>query len=203
MRLSCLVKGICRYTQSLITLGDGTQTADSNMSAKYTNYGMLVGGVNNDGYQDETNKYQYTEGALDYNGCFALACAGLYKLYGGDASAAQQIASSASEINDRFDFGNDVQETTTTTTTVTTTTTTTTSYFDGPSVSMLGDVDCSGNVDVSDAVLLARFLAEDKEAVVTDQGKVNADVNKDGTPAQDDITMILRAIALLIDLPRY
>ena len=36
-----------------------------------------------------------------------------------------------------------------------------------------------------------------------DAGKVNADVNKDGTPAQDDITMILRAIALLIDLPRY
>ena len=66
---------------------------------------MLVGGDDNSGYQDHADKYQYTEGALDYNGCFALACAGLADLYGGDATAMAAIASNASEINENFVFG--------------------------------------------------------------------------------------------------
>ncbi|HAG12400.1 MAG TPA: glycosyl hydrolase family 5 [Ruminococcus sp.] len=166
--------------------GDGTQTADSNMSAKYTNYGMLVGGINNDGYQDETNKYQYTEGALDYNGCFALACAGLYRLYGGDASAAKTIAQNASEINDTFFDSIAIQTTTTTEPT--------------PIGTLRGDVDCSGDVDVSDAVLLARFLAEDSAAVITPTGLINANVDSDQQPTPNDVTMILRFIAKMIEL---
>jgi hypothetical protein len=86
---------------------------------------MLVGGDDNSGYQDQTDKYQYTEGALDYNGCFALACAGLADLYGGDASAIKSIESSASEINNNFVFGNsepdDPTISKTTTTRITTT----------------------------------------------------------------------------------
>lgn len=105
--------------------GNGNDTASTNPSAKYTNYGMLVGGDDNSGYQDQTDKYQYTEGALDYNGCFALACAGLADLYGGDASAIKSIESSASEINNNFVFGNsepdDPTISKTTTTRITTT----------------------------------------------------------------------------------
>lgn len=78
----------------------------------------------------------------------------------------------------------------TTTTTVTTTTTTT----------KTGDVTCDGTVDVSDAVLLARFLAEDTEAEIIEQGKKNADCNKSGKPDSEDVTMILKAIARLITL---
>lgn len=63
-----------------------------------------------------------------------------------------------------------------------------------------GDVDCSGRVDVGDAVLLARFLAEDTEIVLTDSGKANADANGDGTRTTDDVTVILKAIARLITL---
>ena len=63
---------------------------------------------------------------------------------------------------------------------------------------MLGDVNESGVVDVSDAVLLARFVAEDSGANVTGQGKVNADVNKNGSPDSDDVLMILKYIAKMI-----
>ena len=112
--------------------GTDANGASSNPSAKYTAYGLLVGGDDKSGYQDQTDKYQYTEGALDYNGCFAIACAGVAALYGGDASAMSSLAESASEINAGFKFGSsEPVVTTTTTTTVTTapvtTTTTTTS----------------------------------------------------------------------------
>ena len=115
--------------------GNDANGASSNPSAKYTAYGLLVGGDDKSGYQDQTDKYQYTEGALDYNGCFAIACAGIANLYGGDATAMPALAKKADEINADFKFGDSssiVTTETTTTTTVsntepTTTTTTTTS----------------------------------------------------------------------------
>lgn len=120
--------------------GTDSTGASGNPSAKYTAYGLLVGGDDKSGYQDQTDKYQYTEGALDYNGCFAIACAGVANLYGGDATAMPALAKSASEINADFKFGSStpVVTTTTTTTTATTTTVTTTvttadvtlTYFD-------------------------------------------------------------------------
>lgn len=61
-----------------------------------------------------------------------------------------------------------------------------------------GDVNCSGNVDVSDAVLLARMAAEDKTAVITADGKLLADVNHDGNLSTDDVVMILQYISKLI-----
>ncbi|MBP3295983.1 MAG: glycoside hydrolase family 9 protein, partial [Lachnospiraceae bacterium] len=50
--------------------------------ASYVLRGALIGGPDGNGYADNTSSYQYTEPALDYNGCFALACAGLVELYG-------------------------------------------------------------------------------------------------------------------------
>ena len=106
--------------------GTDASGAASNPSAKYTAYGLLVGGDDSSGYQDHTDKYQYTEGALDYNGCFAIACAGIANLYGGDASSMPALAKQVSEINADFKFGSAEPVTTTTTTTTTSTTTTTT-----------------------------------------------------------------------------
>lgn len=63
-----------------------------------------------------------------------------------------------------------------------------------------GDTDCSGAVDISDAVLLARFLVSDRGARVTDNGIRNADCNQNGKPDADDLTMILQAIARMITL---
>lgn len=60
-----------------------------------------------------------------------------------------------------------------------------------------GDANCDNNVDVLDAVLTARFAAEDHEAILTKQGKLNADMNHDGNLTGDDVTAILRKIAKL------
>ena len=75
-------------------------------TAKYILYGTLVGGPTdaNGSYDDNTNSYSCTEPALDYNGCFALAIAGLYAVYGGSTTAAQGAIASASEINSDFVF---------------------------------------------------------------------------------------------------
>ncbi len=64
--------------------------------------------------------------------------------------------------------------------------------------SLLGDVDCSGSVDVLDAVLLARVAAEDTKCGVTDTGKKNADVTKDGSVKNDDLTLLLKYLANIV-----
>ena len=99
---------------------------------------------------------------------------------------------------------------TTTTTTETTTATITTVTTESQTVSSTtetsavskpdyGDVNCDGQIDVADAVLLARFLAEDSEANITAQGKVNAECDGDGDLSGADTIRILQYIAKLID----
>ncbi len=61
-----------------------------------------------------------------------------------------------------------------------------------------GNVNCKEGTDVSDAVLLARFVAEDTDANITAEGKQNADVNGDGKLTSDDVIAILRIIAKLV-----
>ena len=68
----------------------------------------MVGGPDANGsYDDNTDSYSCTEPALDYNGCFALAAAGLYSVYGGSADKADATIASASEIKSDyvFDYG--------------------------------------------------------------------------------------------------
>ena len=85
-----------------------------------------------------------------------------------------------------------------TTTTVTETTTTATETTAEPAAPVWGDADCSGTVDVADAVLISRFAAEDADAVINDQGKQNADVSGNGNLGPEDVVKVLRYIALLI-----
>ena len=60
---------------------------------------------------------------------------------------------------------------------------------------LLGDVDVSGDVNVADAVLLARFLAEDTGAAVSAHGKLNANVSGDADITSDDLSGILEYLA--------
>ncbi|MBD5143612.1 MAG: hypothetical protein HDT22_08420 [Ruminococcus sp.] len=84
----------------------GTGNPQDNTDAKYTLYGALIGGPNANGeYEDNQNSYSCTEPALDYNGCFALACAALADLYGGSDKSAASILSNASEVKYPFSFG--------------------------------------------------------------------------------------------------
>lgn len=63
----------------------------------------------------------------------------------------------------------------------------------------LGDLNGDNHIDVSDAVLLARFCAEDSTAKISTDGMRNADVNDDGKKDANDVTQILRYIARLIE----
>ena len=67
-------------------------------------------------------------------------------------------------------------------------------YFQN-SLALLGDVNLDCSVDVSDAVLTARYIAEDSEAALTECGLGNADTNEDGTVTLDDVTLLLQYLA--------
>ena len=55
---------------------------------RHLDYGLLVGGpTSGDGFTDDRNNYQQTEGALDYNALFSGALAELTGEYGGTALA--------------------------------------------------------------------------------------------------------------------
>lgn len=78
-----------------------------------------------------------------------------------------------------------------------TTQTTETTQTTAPEKAEPGDANCDKAVDVSDAVLVARFVAEDKDADISSAGKRNADLNGDGNITGDDVIAILRKIAKL------
>lgn len=85
-------------------------------------------------------------------------------------------------------------------TTTTTTTTTTTAATTAPSGDFLaGDVDCNGVVEINDAVLLARYVAQDDTVKITVQGVANGDYNQDGSVDSTDITAVCRQLAHLTD----
>ena len=67
-------------------------------------------------------------------------------------------------------------------------------YFDSADGAASGDATCNNVVDVSDAVLAAKFATGDSKAVITDQGKLNADLDGDGSVTLDDVTLILKKI---------
>lgn len=68
----------------------------------------------------------------------------------------------------------------------------------GDAPALKGDVNLDGQVDVSDAVLLCRFAAEDKTAVIKEQGKSNGEVDGKAGLSADDAIMILKYIAKLV-----
>ncbi len=69
----------------------------------------------------------------------------------------------------------------------------------GESAGLPGDVNLDEAVDVSDAVLLARFVAEDSDANIQAQGKINADVDGKAGLTGEDVIQILKYIAKLVD----
>lgn len=205
--------------------GEGITSAQ-NPEAKYTNFGMLVGGEDSTGnYEDHADQYQFTEGALDYNGCFAIACASCANLYGGDASVMPALAASASEINEKFLFGSSETPVVTTTTEVTTTTTTTTTTMTTTEditttttdpviqVKMYGDANDNGNIEVADVVLIMQAVSNkdefgvggSNEYAMTPQGKANADCFDPGSDiTPKDALAVQKKLANLIDsLPEY
>ena len=64
-----------------------------------------------------------------------------------------------------------------------------------PDSKLCGDANQDDKVDVSDAVLVARFAVMDTTVFITDQGLANADASGDGKVSDQDITSIIMYIA--------
>lgn len=128
----------------------------------------------------------------------------LSEYYGGGISGTRPTTVSTTETTKETTASTTESTTTSETTTsssVTTPKTTESSESESgrnPQNTKWGDVNCDKAVDVSDAVLLSRFVAEDTEASITSEGKVNADVDGDGNLTGDDAIKILKNIAKLI-----
>lgn len=60
---------------------------------------------------------------------------------------------------------------------------------------LYGDVDANGKIQVADAVMLARFNAEDDGISLTAQGRRNADCNRDGIINAEDGAWLLEYLA--------
>lgn len=63
------------------------------------------------------------------------------------------------------------------------------------SVRFPGDVDVNQVIDISDAVLLARYVLDDPTAMLTRAGVENADANSDGDIDSEDVLYIVRMVA--------
>ena len=61
-----------------------------------------------------------------------------------------------------------------------------------------GDVNCDGRLNVADAVLLARYLAEDDALILTETGRVNTDLDRSGVTTMADLTLYLNRLARLV-----
>ncbi|MBR6760823.1 MAG: BspA family leucine-rich repeat surface protein [Oscillospiraceae bacterium] len=57
-----------------------------------------------------------------------------------------------------------------------------------------GDLNCDGNLSISDAVLLCRCVAEDSTLQISEAGLANADLDADSCITTMDITMMLRLL---------
>lgn len=187
--------------------------------ASHVLYGSLVGGPtdSNGTYVDYWESYESTEPALDYNACFALACAGLVDLYGGDASAIDSVIAAAPEIDENYKFGNGEVIPPQPTTEPPTTEQPTTEAPDKDTF----DVDNNGSINIADLVLLQKYLikkceVEHREAYTTTgeyiwatwyyiDGKeyinLNLDLNKDNKINVFDAILLRRFLIMLYTDP--
>lgn len=62
-----------------------------------------------------------------------------------------------------------------------------------------GDADCSGMVDVSDAVLICRYAAEDKNVTISEEGRYYGDCDGVKGLTSSDALMVLQIISYLVD----
>lgn len=199
--------------------GEGNQTSAENPNSKYVLYGALIGGPDSDGnYQDHADQYQFTEPALDYNACFALACAGLANLYGGDADAINDLIKNASEIDENHKFSEPVTlpdqptEPTSPTTETTEPTTESTEPTEGttnpigvetdptePTFNyndyLLGDVNKDGYVNVFDVVAMRREFLYHGNSWIAPECAGPLDSDGDGKFKVNDIVLLSQYIA--------
>lgn len=164
-------------------------------AAKYTLYGALVGGPTDSSgsYNDNTDSYSCTEPALDYNGCFALAISGLYAVYGGTTTSADNTIKTASEINGDYVFSYGGSETPTEPTTEPVSDTTEPETTEPATETtepskLIGDINDDGTISVSDVVSLQKYVL--KLETFTKEKYEIADFNSDNKVNIVDLSLL-------------
>ena len=153
-------------------------TSESTDKQKYVLWGALVGGPDGNGtYLDITDKYQYSEVAIDYNAAMVGALAGMYKFAGSGDST--RDLSGISEINAGYKF-----------------------YSGGGGGSeepfMLGDVTGDKKINVQDVAKLAKAALN--LVTLTDTEKKAGDVTGDGKINVQDVAKLAKVALNLITL---
>ena len=166
-------------------------------SALYDTYVRLLGLKNGETpnqkcYTDSIEAWSVNSTALEWQAGFAW-----------NIDFFEDAVKKASEITTTT-----TASTTNTTTTTTVTTSTVTSNTTAPElkVTKAGDVNCDGDVDMSDAVLIMQALANPNkygengtaDTHLTAQGKVNGDINGDGLTVGDAQTIQKMLLGLAI-----
>ena len=64
-----------------------------------------------------------------------------------------------------------------------------------PGIAATGDIDQNGEINIADAILLARFIAEDNDISITEEGITAADLDADGYVTAMDQNKLLELIA--------
>lgn len=62
-------------------------------------------------------------------------------------------------------------------------------------VTASGDVDCSGEINIADAILLARWLSEDRSITIMPAGIADANLDGDSTVSGADLAILLERLA--------
>lgn len=63
-----------------------------------------------------------------------------------------------------------------------------------PAVTLLGDVNLDDAVNIKDAVLISRMVAEDATVTLLVPGAQNADINQDNLVTADDVMTIVQKL---------
>ena len=159
----------------------GVGVSDKSVESQYTDFQYAV----LDAAKDQQIMWILPDG-IDVDSAYGSVTFGYY--YGADKS--DELVDTIKLVDIMVYYVTEGPETTTTTTETT-----------NPQNQNIrwGDTDCNDEVNVMDAVLLARVAAEDTKCGVTEQGKLNADVEYDGKIKTDDLTKLLKYLAGLID----
>ena len=178
------------------TVNAGSETEGGTISLRLDSpTGKEIGSCKITGTEGWTDFKEFTCNVKDAEGTHTL-----YLVFGGDDGFLMNL--------DSFKFATTIPQTTAASTSATTTAssateTTASSASESGSASAAtkrkpGDVNEDGKITVSDAILLARVAAEDTGAKITDQGKINGDIDGTEGISTGDTTVLLKLLAGII-----
>lgn len=113
-------------------------------------------------------------------------------------TTSSQPSETTSSLTTETTASQSLESTTSLTTETTASASAETSTSQQEAAALRGDVNCSGDVNISDAILLARIAAEDTTAEISEIGKTNGDLNGSGSIDSDDLTIVLKFLAGLV-----